>query len=265
MKPKVIVLTGYGINCDEEMKFAFELAGATAEIVHIRDLIDKKKRLVNYNILAFPGGFSFGDDTGSGKGFANLLKANLIEELKEFTKKDTLIIGVCNGFQIMCYLGLIPAVNNDVVEASLEHNKSAKYIDRWVDLKINNSSPWLKGIDSLSLPIAHGEGRFYTTSEILKKIKENKQIALTYTEGEMCESEGLEMNPNGSLEDIAGITDVSGRFIGMMPHPERALFFTNRPDWSLLKEKYLRKGEEIPKYTKALDIFKNAVDYFKED
>ncbi len=267
MKPKVIVLTGYGINCDEEMKFAFDLVGADTEIIHVRDLIDKKKNLDDYNILAFPGGFSFGDDTGSGKAFASLVKNNLWTELQNFINKKSLIIGVCNGFQIMVALGLLPATNKNygTAEVSLEHNNSARYINRWIDLEVTSNSPWLKNINTISVPIAHGEGKFYAPNDILEKIKENNLIALKYCKGDICASEGLEMNPNGSLEDIAGITDVSGRFIGMMPHPERALFFTNRPDWTLLKEKYKREGKELPKYIDAIKIFQNAMDYFKED
>ena len=171
MKPKVIVLTGYGINCDEEMKFAFDLVGADTEIIHVRDLIDKKKNLDDYNILAFPGGFSFGDDTGSGKAFASLVKNNLWNELQNFINKKSLIIGVCNGFQIMVALGLLPATNKNygISEVSLEHNNSARYINRWIDLEVTNDSPWLKDINKISVPIAHGEGRFYASNYILDR------------------------------------------------------------------------------------------------
>lgn len=268
MIPKVLIISGYGINCEEELKFAFEKAGAIAEIVHIRDLIDKKKRLEEYQILAIPGGFSFGDDTGSGKAFANLIKNHLWDDIVNFIEKKSLVLGICNGFQVLVSLGLLPAIDKRYGETqvALEHNDSARYTVRWVDLKVeNNKSPWLKDLTTLCVPIAHGEGRFFSSSEILEEINKNNLIAFKYFKGEMCNYQNLEANPNGALEDIAGITDVSGKILGIMPHPERAIFFTQRPDWSLLKEKLKREGQEIPEEADGIKIFKNAVDYFKEE
>ena len=150
-KPKVMVMSGYGLNCEEETAFAFEKAGAEADIVHINDLIKKPKMLSKYQILAFPGGFSYGDDTGSGKAYALKFKNHLAKELKEFLSRDTLLIGICNGFQIVTNLGILPG--------ALTYNKNPVYMDRWVDLKAAGKSPWLAGIEKISLPIAHGEGR----------------------------------------------------------------------------------------------------------
>lgn len=264
-KPKAIILSGYGLNCEEETAFAFKLAGAEADIVHINDLISDKKKLNQYQILTLPGGFSYGDDTGSGNAYANRLKNHLWEELKSFVKKDKLIIGICNGFQIMVHLGLLPALNGDYSQrqVSLTNNDSARYTVRWVDLKVLNKSPWLKDINRLSLPIAHGEGKFFATDEILENLKKEKQIALKYISGKICNYQNLEANPNGSLDNIAGITDKSGRIFGLMPHPERAIFFHHLPNWPLLKEKYLREGKKLPQYGQGLQIFKNAVEYFK--
>src|SRR3989344_2214580 len=177
-KPKVIILSGYGLNCEEETKFAFEWAGGEADIVHINDLIAKPKMLSQYQILAFPGGFAYGDDTGSGKAYANKFKNHLSKELKEFLSRDTLVIGICNGFQIATNLGILPG--------ALTYNKKGVYMDRWVDLKIeNSSSPWLKNIKKMSIPIAHGEGRYVIDEKSYKTLQKNKQIAFTYTKGEI--------------------------------------------------------------------------------
>lgn len=261
---KTIILTGYGINCEEETAYAFELAGAQAEVVHINDLIDGYKSLNNYQILAFPGGFSYGDDTGSGNAFANRIKNHLCEEMEHFIQQDRLAIGICNGFQIMVNLGLLPAPEEGYgkEQIALMHNDSARYLDRWVDLEIQNESPWLKGIESLSLPIAHGEGKFFASSDILRKLSKKKLVALMYAKGEMCEYQNLKANPNGSLKNIAGVTDESGRLLGLMPHPERAIFFNQLPNWPLMKERYRREGEALPKFGPGLNIFKNAVQYF---
>lgn len=255
-KVKALVVTGYGINCEEETVYAFELAGAKAEIIHINDLISRQKNFKNYQILALPGGFSYGDDTGSGKAFANRIKNHLLDQLQTFINKDRLVIGICNGFQIMVNLGLFGPV-------ALTHNDSARYTVRWVDLKVENPSPWLKGLKTISLPIAHGEGKFFALPQTLKKLATKNLIALRYFEGEACHYQNLPANPNGSLDDIAGISDRSGRLFGLMPHPERGIFFTQLPNWPLIKERYQRSGRKIPRQGPGLQIFKNAVEYFK--
>ncbi len=264
MKPKVLVFSGYGLNCEEETKFAFETAGATADIVHINDLVLNKKKMRSYNILAFPGGFSYGDDTGSGNAYAHKIKNHLWEEVRRFIDDKKLIIGICNGCQIVVNLGLVPALENTYGErqVALLHNDSARYIDRWVDLKIESASPWLLGIDTLSVPIAHGEGRLFADQKTLDLLNTKKLIAFTYIKGEMSTFQNLPANPTGTLKNIAGLTDESGRILGMMPHPERALFFTQLPNWTLLKEEYLRKGKKIPTYGPGLKLFQNAVKYF---
>jgi len=250
-KPRVIVLSGYGLNCEEETRFAFETAGGVAEIVHINDLITRPKMLENYDIMAFPGGFSYGDDTGSGKAYANKMKNHLSNELVEFLSRNTLVIGICNGFQIMTALGILPG--------ALTYNKGGKYLDRWVDLKIEGNSPWLKGIKKISLPIAHGEGRYIISKKEYSEMKKNKQIALTYTKGDICKFQNLESNPNGALHDIAGILSHSGRVFGLMPHPERAMFFHHSPLWQINKNK-IGKNKEGD----GIIFFKNAVNYFKK-
>ncbi|PIS15982.1 phosphoribosylformylglycinamidine synthase I [Candidatus Roizmanbacteria bacterium CG09_land_8_20_14_0_10_41_9] len=263
-KPNVIVLSGYGLNCEEETKFAFELSGSKAEIIHINDLIQKPSIFDKYQIMAVPGGFAYGDDTGSGNAYANKLKNHLWEKIENFVRKDRLVIGICNGFQILVNLGLLPAFDKNYGnrQVALLHNNSARYTVRWVDLKIENNTPWFAHIKTISLPIAHGEGRFFATSEILSKLKKKKLVAARYVKREICTYQSLPANPNGALDGIAAITDESGRILGMMPHPERAIFFTHLPHWPLLKEQYLRNKKSLPKFGPGLQIFKNAVSYF---
>ncbi|PIP69262.1 phosphoribosylformylglycinamidine synthase [Candidatus Nomurabacteria bacterium CG_4_9_14_0_2_um_filter_32_10] len=264
-KPKAIVLSGYGLNCEEETKFAFEYAGGKADIIHINELIARPKILFDYDIMAFPGGFSFGDDTGSGKAYANKMRNHLSKELEEFLSRDTLVIGICNGFQILTSLGILPG--------ALTYNKNAKYIDRWVDLKVIGRSPWLTGIKNISLPIAHGEGRYIIDNGKYKKMsakgrstsggKNSNQVAFIYTKGDICKYQNLEKNPNGAMHDIGGVLGYNGRVLGMMPHPERAMFYHHSPLWPQTKASLVR-GKQIKKEGVGLQIFKNAINYFKK-
>ena len=257
-------MSGYGLNCEEETKYAFEWAGkfvvgntkgkVQVDIVHINDLIESPKILEQYDILAFPGGFSYGDDTGSGKAYANKFKNHLQKELDVFVKRDTLVIGICNGFQIITNLGL--------VKGALTHNISGKYIDRWVDMECVGNSPWLSGIKKISLPIAHGEGRYIISENEYKEMKKNGQIAFIYTKGEMCEFQNMKANPNGAMHDIAGVLSKNGRILGMMPHPERAMFFHHRPDFQMKKELAKRKKVKLPEEGFGLVLFENAINYF---
>lgn len=266
MKPKALILTGYGLNCEEETYFSFKLAKAVPEYIHINDLIDNPKKLNEFQIMAIPGGFSFADDTGSGNAYANKLKNHLWEQILDFIQKDKLVLGVCNGFQILVYLGLLPAVDNKYgqKQVALNWNRDGRLLCRWVDLEIvSGKSPWLKGIKNLSLPIAHGEGNFYAPNQILEKLKKNQQISIKYYKGEMCNYQNLEPNPNGAQDEIAGITDPTGKILGLMPHPERAIFFHHLPNWPLEKEKLIRLNKPMPRFGPGLQVFQNAVNYFK--
>ncbi len=264
-KVKALVFSGYGLNCEEETKYAFELAGARADIVHINDLIDNPKLIKKYQIMAFPGGFSYGDDTGSGNAFAQKVKNHLWEEAEQFVKAKKLVIGICNGFQILSNLGLLPALNFGYGErqVALLHNESARYSDRWVDLKVENNSPWLVGINTFSTAISHGEGKLFADEKTLRQMKAKNLIALKYFQGEICDYQHLPSNPNGAIENIAGITDESGRVFGLMPHPERGMFFTQLPNWPFTAERLKREGKGVPKSGPGLKIFQNAAEYFK--
>jgi phosphoribosylformylglycinamidine synthase subunit PurQ / glutaminase len=263
-KPKIIILKEHGTNCEYESQYAFNLAGGIADIIHMEDLIKNKTILDDYQIMMFPGGFSYGDDTGSALAWANRIKNNMYDEFIAFAEKDRLILGACNGFQAIVNIGLLPGLDpNKKPQAVLTNNTNARYTVRWVDLKMQGDGPWLKGIDTIMLPIAHGEGRFYAEPEVLKQMRLHNLIAAQYMDGEICNHQMLEKNPNGSIEDIAGITDTTGRIFALMPHPERAIFFTQLPHWTFLKEHYKRSGKDLPKYGPGLKIFENGINYFK--
>lgn len=265
IKPSVAVLTGYGINCEEETGIAFEKAGATYQIIHINDLINHDVSLAHFEMLAVPGGFSFGDDTGSGNAFALKMKQYLWEDILQFISDDRLVIGICNGFQILVNLGLLPALDQHygARDVALIHNDSAIYADRWVDIAFESHSPWTRGVRELSLPIAHGEGKFFASERVLEKLRQKRLIAGLYTNGDICRFQSLPSNPNGSLDNIAAITDETGRIFGLMPHPERAIAFTHLPHWTYLKEQYQRQGKPLPTEGPGLKIFRNAVNYFE--
>ncbi len=253
-KPHVIIFSGYGLNTEDETKAAFESVGATADIVHINDLIAKPSLLSKAQILVMPGGFSYGDDTGSGKAYGNRLKQHLGKEIEKFLARDTLMIGICNGFQIITNAGFVPG--------ALLTNDSGRYSCRWVDLEVVGESPWLKGMKTLSVPIAHGEGKYFAPPETLAQLKKDGAIALKYTAGEISKHFDMPANPNGSLENIAGVTSHNGRVLGLMPHPERAVRFTQLPHWTNLREEYVRSGKSLPTEGPGLQIFRNAVNYF---
>jgi len=262
-KPRVLILKEHGTNCEKESKFAFELAGAQAEIIHMNDLIQDAQKLFDYQILMFPGGFSYGDDTGSGLAWANRIRNNFWEELSRYVEDDHLILGVCNGFQVLTHLGLVPATEKyGMQEVALSNNEHPRYLDTWVDLVVENRTPWLKGIHTLMLPIRHGEGRFYADPKTLATINDRGQVTLRYVEGPYASLTGELANPNGSLESIAGITDPTKRILGMMPHPEAAIDFLHLPNAGRLKRMYQNVGREVPTEGPGLQIIRNGVEYF---
>lgn len=249
MMVKTCVITGYGINADNELVTAFTEAGSQADRIPITDLLENPLKLRAYQILAFPGGFSFGDHIGSGLVFAHLFKQHLKEELSVFLKEGKLIIGICNGFQVLAKMGVLPNLKGDwTPEATLIHNETGVFENSWVEVEFNTASPcvWTKGISAMDIPIRHGEGRFYTAEEaILNRLEEENLVTLRYKD----------RNPNGSVNAIAGITDPTGRILGLMPHPEGFLFPENHPLWN---RKTISEGE-------GLKIFRNGVAYAREN
>jgi phosphoribosylformylglycinamidine synthase I len=271
---KALVLTGYGLNCDYETDYSLKLAGADSHRIHINELIRGKKdhaeiRLRHYHILVFGGGFSWADDHGAGVLMAAKMKRHLGEELNEFVQNGSLIIGICNGFQALVNMGLLPGFGGEYRERSvaLTYNDSGNFINAWVRLTVTPQSPcvFTRGISGLELPVRHGEGKFYASQETLEQLFLNHQVVLQYAGDEGKEADGVwPFNPNGSLRDIAGICDATGRVFGLMPHPEAFNHFTNPPDWPRKKEALARQGETtIPEEGEGIRIFRNAVDYMR--
>ena len=256
---KVIVIRTAGTNCNEETAFAFSRSGAYVEQVHINALISGIKKLRDYHILALPGGFSYGDDIASGRILANELRLKLGEDIKQFIREGKLIIGICNGFQILAKAGILPGLGWNIgQESTLFYNDSAKFEARWVHLKMESRCVWTKGMSpQIYLPVAHGEGKFILRDKkVLDALVSNGQIVLRY-----CTVDGGKPtypdNPNGSTEDIAGISDTTGRVFGLMPHPERHFLFEQHPYWTRLTKK--------SDFGDGAKIFENGINYVKEN
>jgi phosphoribosylformylglycinamidine synthase subunit PurQ / glutaminase len=261
---KALIMSGYGINSEMETQEALARAGMGSDVVHINDLIAGEKSMADYRLLVFPGGFSYGDDTGAGNAYANRVRNNLWDELQEFMDGDNLVLGICNGFQILANLGLVPAFDRTYArEIALMPNRGGRLECRFVTLKPANGNLWTKGIERMFCPVSHGEGNFSCSKETLKKIKDKKMVAFTYCREDLSPAAGeYPYNPNGSVEDIAGITSANGRVLGLMPHPERAMEFTNLYDWPLLKEQARREGRALPDGSLNMQLFRNIVRYF---
>lgn len=270
---KALVLTGYGLNCDWETSHAFELAGAVAHRVHINQLLMGEKfggvvRLEDYQILAFIGGFSWGDDHGAGVILATKLLYNIGEQLLEFIESGNLVIGICNGFQALVNLGLLPGFDGDYHsrQVALIWNDCGSFRDQWVNLQVQGDSPcvFTRGLEQLELPVRHGEGKFYAEDTAIDRLLAENQVVLRYADSQGNPAAGrFPDNPNGSLKDIAGICDPTGRVFGLMPHPEAFNHWTNHPDWPHLKERYRRSGEPYPAEGYGIQIFRNGVEYFQ--
>lgn len=267
-KVKALVLTGNGTNCEMEMAEACLLAGADrVDIVHLSELLYGEKRLSSYSFLNLPGGFLDGDDLGSAKAGANrFLHARitgrsemLIDELLQFINAGGLILGVCNGFQLMVKLGLLPALDGNYTRQSstLTHNDSGRFEDRWVYLRANTQSPcvFTRGIDLLYYPVRHGEGKFVPEdANTLEKIEKKNLVVLSYCDRQGEPTMQYPANPNGSTKAIAGICNETGRLFGLMPHPEAYLHRTNHPRWT---------RENLPEEGQGIIIFQNAVKFIR--
>lgn len=266
MRPRVIVPTGYGLNCEDETAYAFALAGAKADKVHLSDIFARPDLLEEYQIMVMIGGFSFGDHIAAGKVLANRYRHVLSEELEKFIGAGKLVIGLCNGFQSMVEYGLLPGFDGDYTTqlTSLAPNKSGVFEDRWITLKANSDSPcvFTKGIGQIPLPVRHGEGKFMTMNEgILTKLWSNKQVALQYIDPINGKpTQDYPFNPNGSVDAIAGICDPTGKVFGMMPHPEAYNSYHNHPDW--IRQRLERA---LPTEGLGLRIFENAIDYIQNN
>ncbi|HUT59210.1 MAG TPA: phosphoribosylformylglycinamidine synthase I [Phycisphaerae bacterium] len=256
-KPKALVLRTAGTNCDRETQFALEKAGFAAERVHVYRLMERPAALREYQFLVIPGGFSYGDDVGGGKILANQMLHALADELNAFIAADKLILGICNGFQVMVKSGLLPWGRVEPGEAhrdaTLAWNTSGRFEDRWVHLKAaSDKCVFLPPGEIIALPIAHGEGRFVPRDErVLARLREGDQIALAYVDAD-GNIGGYPINPNGSVADVAGLCDPTGRILGLMPHPERFMHVTQHPRWT---------GQKVNRPDGML-LFQRAAEYY---
>lgn len=227
MKPRTLILRTAGTNCDKETAHAFELAGAETEAIHINRLLAEPGLIDRFQLMAVPGGFSYGDDIAAGKILANQISHHLRDAFRDFIAAGKPILGVCNGFQVLVKTDLLPGTvaGRSGQTATLAHNDCGRFIDRWVNLAPRQSKCiWTEGLPPvLQLPIAHGEGKFVPADEsVRKELWDNGQVALVYARPDGTPAEGREPdNPNGSTDDIAGVCDATGLVFGLMPHPER--------------------------------------------
>ncbi|NQS76023.1 MAG: phosphoribosylformylglycinamidine synthase I [Peptococcaceae bacterium] len=257
-KPDVCILRADGINCDEETFHAFESAGAKCTMVHINQLRRGEEKLSRYQILALPGGFSYGDDIHSGKILAVELIYFLKEQLTEFVNNGKLIIGICNGFQVLVRTGLLPYRRLGEIKTTLMDNSSGHFECRWVNLLIESSHcVFTRGMAGrvMSAQVANSGGKFYTSPDILQDIENKGQVVFRYAGNDGHPTLSYPANPNGSINAIAGICDSTGRIMGLMPHPERCVSQTQHPNWR-------RLDNNISQCCR--DIFKNAVEYVRE-
>ena len=268
---KAIVLRAAGINCDMETEYALELAGAKAERVHINRIIEDKNVLDQYHILVVPGGFSYGDDVAAGKILANQIVHHLYEPIKKFIKAGKLVLGICNGFQVLVKVGILPGDDSITQgrhqEVTITYNDSGKFEDRWVYLAPQTKKCiFIETGKQIYLPVAHAEGKVVMKNEsTLEKLKSNGFIAFKYVDKNGNEND-YPINPNGSINSIAGLTDSTGRVLGLMPHPERYVRLTQHPHWSRLYR--IRGTRDETRKTRdgdGMTIFINAINYVQEN
>lgn len=258
VNPEVCVLKTDGINCEEEMAYAFEVNGGNPSIVHVNELRDGSKRLDDFGILAIPGGFSYGDDIASGKVLANELTSFLYDQLQAFVDKEKPILGVCNGDQVLVRTGLLPNGTLGEQSATLTDNEVGRFECRWIDLAVGRSvCRFVQPEDFVEQPLpmqtAHGEGRFFGDDQTIDRLKKNGQIVFRYTAPDGSKPTGYPENPSGSLDNVAGICDPTGTILGMMPHPERSIgaFHPHR-----VRTDAARGAANV--------LFRNIVNYAKE-
>ncbi len=270
-KTKALVLFGCGLNCDIETAYALELAGAKAERVHINSVIDGSVDLADFQLMVFVGGFSWGDDHGAGVVQAVRMKKNAGGRILEFVERGSLVMGICNGFQTIVNLGLLPGFDGNYSErkAALTFNDCGNFRDEWVRLKINTDTPcvFTSGIKEIELPVRHGEGKFVADKAVVKRLAGENQVVCRYVCPDGSPAAGrFPCNPNGSMDDIAGICDPTGRVFGLMPHPEAYNHVSNHPDWPRLKEQARRRRDSAEPMLSptGISLFENAVNYLEE-
>jgi len=267
---RALIVTGLGINCEEETTAAFRLAGARTDTVHLNAVLFGKCSIRDYDMLTLPGGFSFGDDLGAGKALANRLRYRKLpsgrwffDELLDFLRRGGFILGICNGFQVLVKMGLLPNVNGDYEqEVTLAANASGRFEDRWCRVRVaaRDVTPFLAGTGVISLPVRHGEGRLVVRdSAVEERIVAQSLDCLSYCDASGRPTAAYPANPNGSQLNCAGLCDATGRILGLMPHPEAHLSVYNHPDWPRMRRFHPEGSEE----GEGLKLFRNVVEHIK--
>jgi phosphoribosylformylglycinamidine synthase len=255
VKPRVLVLRAPGTNCDQETAYAFAQAGGMADVWHVNRLLDNPQLAQDYQILCVPGGFSYGDDVAAGRILGNLFQHHLRDAMTEFKAAGKLILGICNGFQVLIKSGVLLADDAQGTPATLCQNDSGRYEDRWVHLAAEGDKcVFLRGVDKMELPVAHAEGKFAARNQAeLDRLSRAGQLVLRYVSPTGLPEVAFPANPNGSQANVAGLCDETGRVLGLMPHPERNIDPTHHPQWT-------RRPDAGP--GDGLRLFQNAVEYF---
>jgi phosphoribosylformylglycinamidine synthase len=258
---RVLILRAPGTNCDQETAFAFEQAGGHAQVVHINRLLEQPSLADSFQVLCLPGGFSYGDDIAAGRIVAGQIRHHLVDTFRQFRDNDKLVLGICNGFQILLKSGvLLPDDGQAAPPATLTWNDSGRFEDRWVHLRADQDRCiFLRNVSLMYLPIAHAEGKFVARDRAtLAQLDQHGQLVLRYADDQggprqLSDAISFPHNPNGSQGNVAGICDDSGRVFGLMPHPERHIHRTHHPRWT-------RCDDDRP--ADGLQVFRNAIEYF---
>jgi phosphoribosylformylglycinamidine synthase len=260
-RPPILIITGHGVNCEAESRHAWELAGAEVSFLHLHDLLDRPGALHGFAGMMFIGGFSYGDHMGSGQVMAQRIRSRVREDLQRFIEDGKLILGVCNGFQVMVKLGLLPGLGGRYFDqvVALMQNDCGTFQNFWVELAFEAESPcvFTRGLDRMPLPVRHGEGKVFTLDKkVLAAAEEAGCVACRYVDPATGRpAMTFPENPNGSLHAIAGLTDPTGRIFGLMPHPEAYLYPENHPHWD-----FEQLDGKLPKQGLGLALFTNAVN-----
>jgi len=268
---KSAILYGNGLNSEVESFHAVQLAGGNPEYVHMNYLDWGKQKLRDYDFFFMTGGFSFGDDHGAGVVEGVVMSEGLGNDIYEFVDDGKAILGICNGFQTLVNMGLLPGGLNKQTklvykrEVALTPNRCGTFRDQWVNLKVDAGvvSPFMRNIDVMEMPMRNGEGRFYADQRVIDRLERNKQIVVRYAtpEWEIAKEDDLRWNPTGSMGSIAGICNPLGNVLGMMPHPECGIYPFNHPEHQKRKLELRRSGHGVPEFLNNMKLFRNIVAY----
>jgi phosphoribosylformylglycinamidine synthase subunit PurQ / glutaminase len=261
MSPRTLILRTAGVNCDGETAHAFELAGSSTELLHVNRLLENPRLLNDFQILAVPGGFSYGDDIAAGRIFANQIAHHLYDAFHDFVAAGKPIIGVCNGFQVLVKTDLLPGnlAGKSGQTCTLTNNDCGRFVDRWIRVAPRSKKCiWTADLEPMDLPIAHGEGKFVPANDPVRQaLWDNDQVALVYIKPDDTTANGeFPFNPNGSVDDIAGVCDATGLVFGLMPHPERHVSPLQHPAWT--------RVSKLPEEGAGLKVFRNAVSHVRD-